>query len=125
MCHQTVSLIARHLEANAVPTVVMGCARDIVEKTGVPRFLWSDFPLGNSAGKPDDVASQRATLNLALNLFEQADALRYTVASTQRWSNDLEWQRDFMNIEMLSKVQLENLKAEFIEQKRVAGKLKQ
>ena len=119
------SLIARHLEANAVPTVVMGCARDIVENAGVPRFLWSDFPLGNSAGKPDDVASQRATLNLALNLFEQADAPRFTVASTQRWSNDLEWQRDFMNIEMLSKVQLENLKAEFIEQKRVAGKLKQ
>ena len=31
MCHQTVSLIARFLEENGIPTVVMGCAKDIVE----------------------------------------------------------------------------------------------
>ena len=47
------SLIARHLEAHGIPTVIMGCARDIVEQAGVPRYLWSDFPLGNSAGKPN------------------------------------------------------------------------
>ena len=29
MCHQTVSLAARHLEANGIPTVIMGCAKDI------------------------------------------------------------------------------------------------
>jgi len=50
-----VSLIARHLEANGIPTVVMGCAKDIVERVGVPRFLFSDFPLGNAAGRPNDV----------------------------------------------------------------------
>ena len=60
------SLVARHLEANGIPTVVMGCAKDIVEHCGVPRFLFSDFPLGNPAGKPCDVASQAATLELAL-----------------------------------------------------------
>ena len=58
VCHQTCSLVARHLEANGIPTVVMGCAKDIVEHAAVPRFLFSDFPLGNSAGRPDDVASQ-------------------------------------------------------------------
>ena len=31
VCHQTCSLVARHLEANGIPTVVMGCAKDIVE----------------------------------------------------------------------------------------------
>ena len=118
------SLIARHLEANGVPTVVLGCARDIVEHAGVPRFLWSDFPLGNSAGKPADVTSQRSTLNLALGLFEKADAPRYTVTSSQIWSEDLEWQLDFMNIDRLSNVQLEKLKAEFVEQKRVARELR-
>ena len=34
MCHQTVSLVARHLEANGIPTIVMGCAKDIVEHVG-------------------------------------------------------------------------------------------
>ena len=55
VCHQTTALVARHLEANGIPTVVMGCAKDIVEHAAVPRFLFSDFPLGNSAGKPHDV----------------------------------------------------------------------
>jgi hypothetical protein len=58
VCHQTVSLVARHLEANGIATVVMGCAKDIVEHAAVPRFLFSDFPLGNSAGRPHDPESQ-------------------------------------------------------------------
>ena len=66
VCHQTSTLVARHLEANGIPTVVMGCAKDIVEHAAAPRFLFSDFPLGNSAGKPHDVASQDQTLELAL-----------------------------------------------------------
>ena len=47
----------------------MGCAKDIVEHVGVPRFLFSDFPLGNAAGRPKDKASQKATLELALKLL--------------------------------------------------------
>jgi hypothetical protein len=54
-----VSLIANYLEANGIPTVIMGCAKDIVEHCGVPRFLFSDFPLGCPVGKHDDPASQR------------------------------------------------------------------
>ena len=52
VCHQTVSLVGRMLEESGISTVVMGCARDIVEYAGVPRFLFSDFPLGNAAGGP-------------------------------------------------------------------------
>ena len=48
-----VSLTARALEAAGISTVVLGCARDIVEHVGVPRLLFSDFPLGNAAGKPN------------------------------------------------------------------------
>ncbi|MGY3465392.1 cytochrome c1 [Bradyrhizobium sp. LM6.11] len=61
VCHQTTALVARHLEANGIPTVIMGCAKDIIEHAAVPRFLFSDFPLGNSAGKPHDIASQAQT----------------------------------------------------------------
>ncbi len=45
------SLAARHLEENGIPIVLFGCARDIVEHCGVPRFVFSDFPLGNPTGK--------------------------------------------------------------------------
>src|SRR3979490_2189823 len=72
VCHQTISLVARHLEANGISTVVMGCAKDIVEHAAVPRFLFSDFPLGNSAGRPHDPGSQAFTLELALRLLESA-----------------------------------------------------
>ena len=37
VCHQTLSLVARHLEANGISTVVMGCAKDIVEHAAVPQ----------------------------------------------------------------------------------------
>ncbi len=40
------SLVARHLEANGIPTVVIATARDIVESAAVPRLLFVDFPLG-------------------------------------------------------------------------------
>ena len=76
MCHQTVSLAARHLEEHGIPTVIMGCAKDIVEHCGVPRFLFSDFPLGNQAGRPFDVESQTQTLELALRVLESAPAAR-------------------------------------------------
>ncbi len=72
VCHQSMSLAARALEANGVATVVMGCAKDIVEHVGVPRLLFSDFPLGNAAGRPGDPASQAFTLDLALQLLESA-----------------------------------------------------
>jgi hypothetical protein len=119
-----VSLIARHLEAHGIPTVIMGCARDIVEHAGVPRFLWSDFPLGNSAGRPNDVASQRRTLALALDLFETATGPRTTLASPERWAEDDTWQADFMNIDALPAERIEQLKAEFQAQKQVANTLK-
>ena len=81
VCHQSVSLAARALEENGIATVVMGCAKDIVEHVGVPRLLFSDFPLGNAAGRPHDPASQAATLDLALRVLETAPAPRTTVQS--------------------------------------------
>src|SRR5262249_44209831 len=88
VCHQTVSLVARHLEANGIPTIVMGCAKDIVEHAAVPRFLFSDFPLGNSAGKPHDAASQAFTLELGLRVLERAPGPQTAVQSPLRWSAD-------------------------------------
>jgi D-proline reductase (dithiol) PrdB len=120
VCHQTVSLAARHLEANGIPTVIMGCARDIVEHCGVPRLLWSDFPLGNAAGRPFDVDSQVQTLELALQVLESAPAARTTVQSPLRWSADAAWKRDYLDLATLSPDTITERRKEFDEVKAVA-----
>ena len=125
VCHQSVSLVARHLEAGGIPTVVMGCARDIVEHVGVPRFLFSDFPLGNSAGKPFDAASQRETLALALDLFESAVGPRATVVSPQTWGSDARWKEDYLNIVAMPADELARRRAEFAQQKIVAQQIRE
>jgi hypothetical protein len=113
VCHQTVSLAARLLEEKGIATVVMGCAKDIVEYVGVPRFLFSDFPLGNSAGRPKDPESQGFTLNLALSVLESAPAPRTTVQSPLRWSTDPAWKLDYCNIERLTPEEIVRKRAEF------------
>jgi D-proline reductase (dithiol) PrdB len=125
VCHQTVSLVARHLEANGIPTVVMGCAKDIVEHAAVPRFLFSDFPLGNSAGKPYDAASQAFTLELGLRVLESAPGPQTTVQSPLRWSADASWKRDYNNVEMLSAEELARRRREFDAQKEIAKGLRE
>ena len=121
VCHQTLSLPARALEAAGIPTVVMGCAKDIVEHVGVPRLLFSDFPLGNAAGKPHDPESQAATLELALRVLESAPGPRTTVQSTQRWSASHEWKLDYMNVERVSSEELARLRIES-QRARTTGK---
>ena len=118
MCHQTVSLTARHLEANGIPTVVMGCARDIVESAGVARFLFSDFPLGNSAGKPGAPDTQRGLVAMALDLLESARGPRTTVQSPYRWSDDAAWKDDFYRLD-LTPEQIAKARQEFDSQKAV------
>lgn len=110
VCHQTLSLVARHLESHGISTVIMGCAKDVVEHCGVPRFLFSDFPLGNAAGKPHDTISQRNTLRLALALLQDAPAARTTVQSPERWSENARWKLDYCNPEHVSAEDLMQLK---------------
>jgi len=120
VCHQTVSLAARHLEENGISTLVMGCAKDIVEYCGVPRFLFSDFPLGNSAGRPFDRASQAQTLELALRVLESAPGPRTTVQSPLRWSEDAAWKLDYLDLTKLSPEKIAERRKEFDEVKSVA-----
>ena len=107
------SLVSRHLEANGIPTVIMGAAKDIVEYCGVPRFLFSDFPLGNSAGRPHDPESQAQTLELAFRVLETAPAARTTVQSPLRWRDDASWKLDYNNLAKLTPEGLAERRQEF------------
>ena len=121
ICHQSQSLLARYLEAAGISTVVMGAAKDIVEYCGVPRLLFSDFPLGNAAAKPNDVASQDLNFQLALRLLESAPAPRTTVQSPLRWSDNSSWKMDYSNLDRLSSQEITRLREE-AEQTRITAR---
>ena len=124
VCHQTLSLCARLLEAAGISTVVMGCAKDIVEYVGVPRLLFSDFPLGNAAGKPGDAGSQQQTLALALQVLAQAPGPRCTLQSMQRWQASADWKRDYSNVDRLSADEIGRRRAAFDSAKAEAERLR-
>lgn len=118
VCHQSVALVANHLEAADIPTVVLGCARDIIEHVGVPRLLFNDLPLGNAAGPPGDLVAQDAIINLALTLLEQAEGPSTTWQSDVSWPGAQEWKRDYSNPALLSEEQLTARREEFERVKR-------
>jgi hypothetical protein len=124
ICHQTCALAARALESANIATIIMGCAKDIVEYVGVPRFLFSDFPLGNSSGRPNDIQSQELTLELALKALESASAARTTVQSPLRWSDMPDWKRDYCNSERLSPEEIAQRRAEFRANRDVAKQVR-
>ena len=125
VCHQSVGLAARALEENGIASVIMGCAKDIVEHVGVPRLVFSDFPLGNGAGRPKDVDSQDLTMELALTLLESAGAPRATVQSALKWSADATWKRDYCNIDLLSAQEIATHRAQFEAAKDTAQAVRQ
>jgi hypothetical protein len=94
-----VSLVSRHLEANGIPTVVIGSAKDIVEECGVARFVFTDFPLGNPCGKPYDAEMQRQIVGIALDLLESARAPRTTIQTPFQWSEDESWKQNYARVD--------------------------
>lgn len=93
------SLIARHLEENGIPTVVIGSGKDIVEHCGVARFLYQDFPLGNPCGHPWDAEMQTATVRQALSLLETVEEPRTTVQTPFQWkAEDPDWRERYNRI---------------------------
>ena len=121
------SLVARHLEAVGIPTVLIGSGRDIVEECGVPRFLFVDFPLGNPCGKPWDRDMQHAIAGGALDLLERAWEPRTTVQRQEIWdvSDDFLWRERFMRVDDSNREALARAgaqrRAEQAEVKKAAG----
>jgi D-proline reductase (dithiol) PrdB len=101
-----VSLVARHLEENEIPTVVVGSARDIVEECGVARFLFVDFPLGNPCGKPYDAPMQAEITGSALDLLESATMARTSVQTPHVWNDDASWKERYARVDAAAAAKL-------------------
>ncbi len=93
MCHQTVCLVARHLEANGIPTLCLGSALDIFSAGRPPRASFLDYPLGHSAGKPFAPADQLSVVRAALTGFEQITAPGSVARLVNAWGND-DWRAE-------------------------------
>ena len=81
-----------------MPTVILGSAQDIVEHCGVPRFLFTDFPLGNPCGKPYDAEMQHSTVSHCFDVLEEATTAGLTVASPFQWDGDKTWRDRYLEI---------------------------
>ena len=68
------------------------------KQCGAPRFVFTDFPLGNPCGKPDDSTMQRAIVGIALDLLETARHARTTVQTPFYWDSTGEWRDTYMQI---------------------------
>jgi D-proline reductase (dithiol) PrdB len=121
VCHQTVSLVGRHLEANGIPTVIIGSALDVVEHCGVPRFYFTDFPLGNPCGHPWQPDMQREIVRQALTVFETAKTPRTTIKAPHSWWEDgMIWRARYGRVDPADKERLLKLGEERRKQQATA-----
>lgn len=73
LCHQSVSLIARALEDDGIPTMTIAVVQDIVQSVRPPRAAYYEGELGSVAGLPNWPEYQRRVLDEALRLIEPMD----------------------------------------------------
>ena len=64
------SLIARHFEANGLPTLILGSALDILSAGQPPRAKFLNYPLGFESGRFRDSTDQLAVVQEALKGFD-------------------------------------------------------
>ena len=117
------SLVARHLEENGLPTVIVGAARDIVEHCGVARLVFTDFPLGSPCGEPGNAEMQRDIVGLALDLLESATGPRTTIQSPFAWRDGESWKATVFTKDQPWKTDEEN--AEWLARKALYRKLRE
>ena len=89
-------LIAREAESRGIPSVSLSSAWTISRSVNPPRMVYLDFPLGHTAGRANDVQSQRAVVMAALQLLEEARQPGSPVPMRHRWSGDDAWKDTVM-----------------------------
>ncbi|MDT7778538.1 MAG: D-proline reductase (dithiol) PrdB [Acidobacteriota bacterium] len=73
LCHQTMSIAARAIEADGIPTMMLAVDREAVERARPPRAAFYPGEFGCVVGKPGWPEYQRRVLDEALRLVEPID----------------------------------------------------
>ena len=85
MCHQSVGLIARHLESLGWPTTSLTSAWSITASANPPRAAYLDYPLGHTAGRPHELDEQTEIVRSALALLHSATSPGHIEPLPHRW----------------------------------------
>jgi D-proline reductase (dithiol) PrdB len=80
-----VPVLARWIEAEGIPTVIVTMMPSVAEERLAPRIVGVEFPFGHAFGMPRDRAMQRSVLELALRVLAGASR------PGTRVDLDLEW----------------------------------
>jgi hypothetical protein len=73
LCHQSVALAARTIEAAGIPTMTLCVDKEMMERVRAPRAAFYKGELGSVAGKPLWPEHQRRVLDEALRWLEPID----------------------------------------------------
>jgi D-proline reductase (dithiol) PrdB len=73
LCHQSIGLVARGLELEGIPTMMLACERYVPELVRPPRCGYYKGEFGSVAGRPLWAEHQRRVLDEALRLLEPLD----------------------------------------------------
>ena len=91
MCHQTVGLIARQIEAAGIPTVSMSSAHDITRAVNPPRSVYLDYPHGHTVGRPHDPELNREIVLQGLRAFHQLTEPGSMIHLPYNWADTDDW----------------------------------
>jgi D-proline reductase (dithiol) PrdB len=73
LCHQSIALVARALEMERIPTMMLAVDREAVERVRPPRAAYYAGATGSVVGRPQWPEHQRRVLDESLRLIEPID----------------------------------------------------
>ena len=73
LCHQTLGIVAREIERQGIPTILLSVERAITDKVRPPRTAYYDGELGATVGKPNWKQYQLRVLDESLRWIETLD----------------------------------------------------
>ena len=89
-------LIAREIEAQGIPTLCLTSALSIMQAVNPARALFLDYPLGHTAGKPDQPELQDSIIEAALLAFETMETTGSVDRLPLHWAEDDSWKDSVM-----------------------------
>ncbi|MCK4739294.1 MAG: hypothetical protein KAT46_05035 [Deltaproteobacteria bacterium] len=78
-------MVQRVLEEGGIPTIGVTFVRDITEKTGVPRALFVQWPMGHPLGEPFNAPQHRTILCDALKAFQSIKEAGTIIDLPYKW----------------------------------------